>query len=831
MGLAWRFALRDLRGGLLGLRLLAICLFLGVAALAAVGSLSSAIVAELSARGKVILGGDLQMEVVQRVAEPAERAAFAKVGTMSETVRMRAMASTIDGENSVLVELKGVDAAYPLYGNFTLEKGALTARPNGTDVAIAPALAERLSLKVGDPLRIGEAQLRVIGIISQEPDRVGEGFTLGPVALVDQAGIAATKLVQPGSLYTMKYRIKTGARDPALAGDALVKAFPSGGWEVRDRTNGAPSTRRFIERLGQFLALVGLTSLIVAGIGVGNGVTSYLEDKRSGIATLKALGATSNTIFITYLLQIMIVALGGIIAGLAFGALSPWAIKTFAGNALPVQPSVALYPMPLLISAAFGILIAVGFALVPLARARDVTAASLFRGGLEPEHRPSLRTIAALILITAAIAALAIFTASNPLFAAIFLIAAAGVLIILILVGIGVRSLAARLPRPKTPLVRVALANLHRPGAQTSRLVVALGLGLTLFATLAVIESNLAGQIERTVPKRAPNFFVLDIPLADIDAFRGLVARQAPGSELVTVPSLRGPVVAVGDTRVSDMKDIPDEAWVLRGDRGLTYAAHLPQGSRIVSGKWWPKDYAGPPLVSLDVDAARALGIKVGDTLTISVLGVEIVAEIASLREINWDTLGFNFAMIYSPGVLESAPHSFMATIALKDVTQEGALNVAITKAFASTSLIRVKDVITQVSDLLGQLATAVRLASLVAVAAGIAVLIGAIAASRRARIYDAVILKTLGATRAQILGSQAIEYAGLALIVAFLALIIGAGGGWYVVTQVLGLDWSPDWIQVLGTTAAGAILVLGLGLLGTLPALAARPAQALRML
>ena len=397
MALAWRFALRDLRGGLLGLRLLAICLFLGVAALAAVGSLSSAIVAELSARGKVILGGDLQMEVVQRVAEPAELVAFAKVGTLSETVRMRAMASNIDAQNSVLVELKGVDDAYPLYGQLTLQRGALAPRPSGTDVAIAPALAERLLLKVGDSLRIGEAQLRVIGIIAEEPDRVGEGFTLGPVALVDQAGIAATKLVQPGSLYTMKYRIKTGARDPARAGEALVKAFPSGGWEVQDRTNGAPGTRRFIERLGQFLALVGLTALIVAGIGVGNGVTSYLEDKRSGIATLKALGATSNTIFITYLLQIMIVALGGIVAGLAFGALSPWVIKTFAGDALPVQPSVALYPVPLLISAAFGMLIAIGFALVPLARARDVTAASLFRGGLEPERRPSLRTIAALV--------------------------------------------------------------------------------------------------------------------------------------------------------------------------------------------------------------------------------------------------------------------------------------------------------------------------------------------------------------------------------------------------------------------------------------------------
>jgi putative ABC transport system permease protein len=827
MRLAWRLALRDMRGGLPGLWLLVVCLFLGVAALAAVGSLSSAIVAELSARGQVILGGDLQMEVSQRNAAPAERTAFAKAGSLSETVRMRAMASTTDQSNSLLVELKGVDDAWPLYGKFRLESGALMPRPRGRNVAIAPALAERLNLNIGDKIRIGEAQLRVIGIIAEEPDRLGEGFTLGPVALVDLDGIAATGLIQPGSLYTMKYRIKT--LRPTETGEALMKQFPSGGWEVQDRTNGAPGTRRFIERLGQFLALVGLTALIVAGIGVGNGVTSYLDNKRSGIATLKSLGATSDVIFKTYLIQIVLVALVGIFAGVIVGALSPWAIAFFAGDVLPVQPRVDIYPGPLLVSAVFGLLIAIGFSLSPLARARAVTAASLFRGGLEPATRPPWPVFISIAVIALMIAALAIGTAQEPMFASYFLLSALVLLVALTLVGWAVSALSARIPRPSRPLPRLALANLHRPGAQTNRLVVALGLGLTLFATLAVIESNLAGQIERTVPKRAPSYFVLDIPTAEQGRFRALVAEKAPGADVVTVPSLRGPVVAVNGQRVSEMKTIPEGAWILRGDRGLTYASSLPEGSRVVAGKWWPKDYAGSPLVSLDVRAADALGLKVGDTLTVSILGVEVEATIASFREINWDTMGFNFALIFSPGVLEGAPHNVMATIAANG--NEAGLNNAIAQAFPSSSLIRVKDVITQVGNLLGQLATAVRLASLVAVLAGIAVLIGAIAASRRARIYDAVILKTLGATRGQVLGAQAIEYAGLAILVSVIALLVGGAGGWVVVTQTLGLDWSPDWVQVLGTVVAGAALVLGLGLAGSLPALNARPASALREL
>jgi putative ABC transport system permease protein len=831
MSFAWTLALRDLRGGLAGLRLLAVCLFLGVAALAGVGSLSSSIVGELSARGQSILGGDVELQIAQRYADPDERAAFAAAGRLSETVRMRAMAARPDGRESVLAELKGVDDAYPLYGELRLAAGALAPRPAGRTVAIAPALAERLDLSVGDSVRIGDAELRIIGLIEDEPDRVGEGFTLGPVALVDMDGIAATGLVQPGSLYSTRYRLRLPAgADPAAVAKDLTEQFPSAGWEVEDRSNGAPGTRRFIERLGQFLSLVGLTALVVAGIGVGNGVASYLEGKRGSIATLKALGASSATIFRSFLIQIGLVAGAGIVAGLVVGAGVPALIATFAGDALPVSPRLAVYPLPLLVSAAYGLLIALMFALAPLARARAVSAASLFRSGVEQSSRPPARIIAAIAALGGLVILLAVATAREPGFAAIFIASVLALLLVLAALGWAVRRVAARLPRPRRPLFRLALANLHRPGSQTDRLVVALGLGLTLFATLGVIETNLSGQIDRTVPQRAPSFFALDIPVADIDRFRALVDARAPGAEVMTVPSLRGPVVAVGDQRVSEMEEIPDGAWILRGDRGLTYAAEVPEGSRIVAGEWWPADYAGPPLVSVDVEAARALGIGVGDTLTISVLGTEIEARIASLREINWDTLGFNFVMVFSPGVLEVAPHSFMATIALPPAG-EGALNRAVTNAFPSVSMIRVKDVIDQVAGLLGQLSTAVRAAASVAVAAGIAVLIGAIAASRRSRIYDSVLLKLLGATRGQVLAAQAIEYAALALILSLLAFLLGSGAGWYVVTQVLELDWAPDWPVVAATLAVGAVGTLGIGLLGSLPALSARPARALREL
>lgn len=831
IALALRFALRDLRGGLTGLRLLAICLFLGVAALAGVGSLTSAIGAGLAERGQSILGGDIAFELNQREATADEYTAMEREGRVSQIIRMRAMVARPDGGNALLSELKAVDGAYPLYGRLVLEGAA----PGPGTVAVAPALADRLDLSIGAMVRIGERPFRVGGIIREEPDRVGSGFTFGPTVIIANEDVPSTGLLQPGSIFQSHYRIRLPEGvEPKGAIERINAASPDAGWESRDRSNGSPGTQRFIERMGQFLSLVGLTALIVAGIGVGNGVTSYLEGKRGGIATLKSLGASSRMIFQTYLFQVVLVAGGAIVAGLIVGSILPAAITAIAGDALPVPPRLSLYPVPLLVSAAYGLLTAMLFALIPLARARNVAAATLFRGGLAPEGKASRAAVAMAALIALAIIALAIGTAREPGFAAWFIAAALGLLALLALLGLLVQKAAARLPRSRRLLVRLALANLHRPGAQTGRLVIALGLGLSLFATLAVVETNLSGQMATSIPARAPSFFALDVPKEEVGAFQALVKRHAPDADIATVPSLRGPVVAVRDQRVSDMQQIPEDAWILRGDRSLTYAEQLPDGNSVVEGAWWPRDYEGVPLISVDIRAARALSLRIGDTLTVSVLGVEVPARVANFREINWDTMGLNFGMIFSPNALRDAPHSYMATITLPETAgspQENAINRDFANAFPSASMIRVKDVISTLSDMLAQLSTAVRAAASVAVAAGIAVLVGAIAAARRTRIYDAVLLKLLGGTRRQVLGVQAMEYGALALLVSTISLGVAWGGGWYVATEVLDLEWAPHWPTVLITLAVGAGMTVVLGLVGALPALAARPAQALRQL
>ncbi|MAF63455.1 MULTISPECIES: FtsX-like permease family protein [Pseudomonadota] len=837
----WRIARRDLSGRFRGLRLLIICLFLGVATLATIGSLTASITGELSQRGQVILGGDFEVTMSQRLASEAELAAFEREGLLSETVRMQAMAQRTaprasgSGPDAILAELKGVDYDYPLYGTMTLQSGKYAPLDPASTV-IGAGLADRLDLKRGDKIRFGDAEFTITGIIADEPDRLGEGFTLGPVALVSDLGIQRTGLIQPGSMYEAKYRVKVGPlADPAQSIARLKAEFPEAGLELRDRDRGAPGTARFIERMGQFLSLVGLAALVIAGIGVGNGVASYLATKRQGIATLKILGAGSGDILRIYLVQILAVSALAILGGLIAGALIPPAIIAAAGDVLPVKPGFAIYPRPLAVSAAYGLLIAFIFALPPLARARHVPAAGLFRSLIEGNRWPDRATLIAVGIGIAGIVTLALVTAREAVFSAWFMAAATGVLLMLAGIGWAIRWTASRLPRPKAPLLRLALANLHRPGAQTGQLVVALGLGLTLFVILAGIQTSLTNEITRTVPKEAPNLFVLDVPVAREAEFRRTVEQAAPGAAINAVPSLRGTVTGYKNIRVADLKDIPENAWVLRGERGLTYAETLPEGSELIEGKWWPKGYEGPPLVSIDREMANVLDLKVGDSLTVSLLGREFTARIASLRQINWDTMGFNYVMVFSPNTLRDAPHNLAATVSLKGMAdadvKERAVSKAVLAGFASSSVIEVRDVIGQVTTILTQIATAIAAAGSIAILSGIAVLIGAIAASRQARIYDSVILKTLGATRRQILSAQALEYGLLAALLALVALALGLTAAWYVITQIFSFNWAPDWPVVMLTLAGGALLTLGLGIAGSLPVLAARPARALRQL
>jgi putative ABC transport system permease protein len=836
IALAWTLARRELRGGLKGLRLLIACLVLGVAAIAGVGSLSRSILEGLAAQGRVLLGGDIEVRLTHREATLPESRFFATVGTVSDTARMRAMVRSQASDERLLGELKAVDVRYPMYGAFELmDGGALQERlrfaPDGIPgVVIDPILSDRIEAPVGSLIQIGDGTFRVAGLIKVEPDRANEGFALGPSVIIGMPALARTNLVQPGSLVRWHYRIKTAPDvNVETAVEQMKTAFPNADWRITDRRNGAPGVRRFIDQLGQFLTLVGLTALMVSGVGVANAVSAHLARKVPTIATLKTMGAPSRLVFETYLIQIALVGVAAILLGLALGAALPPFLAQLLSAQLPVPPKIALYWQPLLLAGSFGALVALAAALWPLAQAKDTPAARLFRARIAGlDRRPGWPVIAGIAVTLSAVIALAVLTSTRELLALGVVGAAFAILALLRAIAWGVTRVAARLPRPKAPLARLALGNLHRPGAVTPAVLTALGLGLTMFATLAVVETNLNAQLRQAMPGKAPAFFFLDIPPDDAQRFQQVASGVAGVGAIEMVPSLRGAVTSLNGVSTATMTPPKEDGWFIRGDRQLTYMADLPEGNVITAGQWWPADYAGPPLVSLDSEIGLNYGLKVGDTIGVSVLGVELVATIANFRRVDWESLGFNFAMLFAPGTLESAPHTFMATVEASPAA-EPVLFRTLTDAFPTASAIRFKEVATSVTALFEQMATAIRATALVTIIAGILVLIGAMAAGQAAKTYDAVLLKVLGAQRRQILAAYLMEYALLGAIAGVIAVLCGLGAGWVVVTQIFDMSFSLDVGPLLATVAGGAVLTIALGLVGTWAALRVRPNAVLR--
>jgi putative ABC transport system permease protein len=842
--LALRFAWRELRGGLRGFGVFVACIALGVMAIAGVGSVAKSLSEGLSSAGRVILGGDLAFSLVQREASGDEKAFLGAHGVVSTVKTLPTMARTSDGR-AVLVELKAVDGAYPLFGavatNPALPLSALFApQSDAVGAAVDPALLTRLDLKLGDRITIGSAAIELRAVLTAEPDKLAGGIGFGPRVLISEEALRASGLLQPGSIVRWQYRLRlsdSSASDGAVA--AVEKeargALPNAGWEIRTRSKASPQLERNVERFSQYLTLVALTALLVGGVGVANAVASHLARKRDSIATMKALGATGAGVFAVYCTQIVLVALFATLLGALLGAALPFVIAKAFGSLIPLPVEPSLYPSTLVISIGYGLLTALAFSLWPLGRAHDISVSMLFRDQIAAERRwPRRRYVIATVAIVAALAALAIVFTYDHRLAAMFIASAAAIFVALRLVATLVMAVARRLPRPRSTPLRLAIANISRPGALTPSVVLSLGLGLCLLVTLIEIDGNLHRQFAAGLPEKAPSFFFLDIPSADAERFDSAVRAEAPRSRLERVPMLRGRIVAANGIKAEDLKPGEGSAWVLRGDRGITYATTLPQGSRVVAGDWWAADYAGEPLISLESKTAADLNLKVGDTLTVNVLGRNITARIANLRAVDWQNLGINFVLVFSPGAFAGAPHSDIATLTFADggtPAEETGLMKALAKAFPSVSAVRVKDALETVDHLIGNLLLGLRSASAVTLIAAALVLGGALAASQRFRIYDAIVLKTLGATRGRLIAAYALEYLLIGLATVLFGVAAGSLAAALVVTRVMEVPFVFVTAQAAGAAGAALLITVTLGLAGTLTALNRKPAAVLRNL
>ncbi|MFO6464390.1 ABC transporter permease [Jannaschia sp. KMU-145] len=832
---AWRIATRELRGGLRGFRIFLACLALGVAAIAAVGSVRVSITEGLEREGRNILGGDAEVQFTYRAATADERAWLDALGTVSEVMDFRSMVATGEGieADRALTQVKAVDDLYPLVGEVELEPAIpLDEALAGDGVVVHPVLADRLGLAVGDPLWMGANRLTITARLVREPDAGADGFGLGPRTLVRTAALEGSGLLAEGSLFDSEYRLvlppETTDADLDAARAAMEAEFAETGARWRDRRNAAPQVERFVDRIGSFLVLVGLAGLAVGGVGVSAAVRAYLDRKTGVIATLKTVGAEGRTIFAAYLMQVGLLAALGIAIGLGIGLLIPLAAGPFIEAQLPVPVALGLHPSPLVEAALYGALTALIFTLWPLARTEQVRAASLFRDGSGPIRGwPRRRYIVALALAALLLIGLSAWLSGIPTLA---LYSAAGIavaLAVLVLAAWGVRRLArwgagTRAVRGH-PALRLALGSVGGPGGEATAVVLSLGLGLTVLAAVGQIDANMRAAIDRDLPEVAPSYFFVDIQPDQLPAFLDRVTNDPAVSRVDSAPMLGGVVRSIGGRDAAQI-----DHWVTRGDRRISFADALPAGTTLTAGEWWPEGYAGPPRVSMAQEEAEEIGVALGDEIVMNVLGRDITATVTSFREVDFSSGGIGFVLVFDANALTGAPHTWLSTVYAEEEA-EAAILRDVAGAAPNITAIRVRDAIGLVTEALSALAAATSWGAGATLLTGFVVLIGAAAAGERGRVAEAAILKTVGATRRTILASFALRSAMLGAAAGIVAIAGGALAGWGIMRFVMEAPFRFEPVSALAIVIGGALATLLAGLAFAWRPLATRPARVLR--
>ena len=823
MSLGGKLARRDLKGGFGGLGLLFTCLLLSVAGLAAVLSLVAAMETAIDDSGRSLLGGDLKFEQAQRPATDAELAVLRDAGEVSIGIATRAMLLTED--DFALIDLRSADDAFPLAGTIDMAAGAPPA--NADEIALGTEIASRSGLRVGDTVDLGQAAFTVSGLIERMP---GGSFVLAPPALVTADGIARTGLVVPGSLVDYEVRLLVeGEPDLDALGEELAAQLEPIGWDVDTREGAAGGTQRFVSSTGDMLLFVAIAALGIGALGIGSAMRAFAASRRETIARLKLVGATAAPLRSMLGIEILLVAILALLPALAIGALAPVIVGGIVGDRLPLAPDPGPHWGALGLAAAVGLLTTLAVSWRPLASALRTQPKATLRQTAAPDGMDARRSDWLVPLAaTAAVVALLLLAADTPLLAAVAIGSLIGLGILFLIFGWLVRRLARSARHVGNPVVRLGIAALDRPGNATQRLVLALGLGLSILVALGAGGQSLLTEIDTAIPERAPSHFIIDVPREREADLRALAQRESPGAEVRVVPSLRAAVTAVDGIPVAELPE-ERQSWLVRGDRGLTFSAEVPEGNRITEGEWWPADYSGAPLISLENEAAEDLQIGVGDTLTFSIAGREITATVAALREVDWQTFGFNFGIVFAPGTLEEAPYTLLAQLEPGEAGLADGFERRLATELPMVTAISVAGILAEVRSILTALDAAIRIAVALAIVIGVIVLAGSVVATRAARARDLTLLRLVGARWRQLVASQLTEFALLSVTAVALAFATGLALAYAAIVYQFEIDFRPDLPQLIALAAAAIALAIGSAMVAVWPALTASTGRALK--
>lgn len=821
--LAWIIASRELAGGVRGFVIYLACIALGVFAIAAAGSVTEGFSRGLASEARTLLGGDAMFTASQRRATPEERAWMDAQGQVSERISLNVMGQA--GETRQQVDIRAVDDRHPLlgtdvvFGTASLDQ-ALAFEDGKWGVAVTPSLLEAFALEIGDDIQLGTITATIRARLDAEADGIGTPGVFGPEATIDLTALEEAGRLTNGQLFRSRYLmiLPEGQTGNAVA-QAAETEWGNSGLRYRAPEDAIDGLQRLLEMLNTFLSVIGIAALVAGGVGIAQACTSFLQSRIHSIAAFKALGADTQTVRMAYLIQLGVLALLGALIGVALGAAMPFLIAAFLGDRIPLPSVLAIYPEPLLRGIFLGLLAAAMFVLPPLGRARATRPAALFRSlGLDdqasvPRLERGFAVAAAITLVL-----LAIITSSTPVITA-FLLAGSG---LAWLIFLGAAVLIRRGARRALPAARgfgrLVLSNLSGPGSLAPKVAPALGLGLALLVFVVVIQANIVRQVKETAAANLPALFITQIPQAEIETFDALIAAQGIEIEdpeaFRRTPLIIGRVISLNGAEIDEDSVAESERWVIDGEVGMPYIGRQPPEVNLTDGEWWPEDYSGPLLVSIETDAARGLGLGLGDTIGFRVFGREVEATVASLRDVDWGSFGANTAFILSPGTLEAAQPQHIA-IVQTEPGGEAAIIGALAADFPNVVVFQTREALATAGRLLGNISIAINAAASIVLIAGLLVLFGAFASMARERRKEAALLKTFGASRWQVFGLYAAEFGVSGAVASLLGAAIGTAAAWPVVTQQFEAEWAMPWMELIAilglsilVSAAGGLVV-----------------------
>lgn len=818
-----RIAWKEFAGSIARFRIFLACLGVGAFAIAASGSVTASFREGVTNEARMLLGGDVGFSGAQRMALPEELAFMQSLGDVTQTASLRIMAESQSGRRQA--DLRVVDDAFPLLGQVVLSgtddslPDALSERDGRWGIAVSQTFLDQLDVSVGDDVMLGTIPAHVTAVLESEPDRLGVPGAFEPSVLANIEAARSTGRLDTGMLFRSSYLVRLSSdTDLDALEERSTAELGEDGLRMRRPEDAVDGLQELLDLLNSFLAVVGVASLVAGGIGISQATAAFLDSRVGSISALKSFGASASDIRWIYLLQLGGLAMLGAAIGVGLGATTPYLLAVFADGAIPLPQTLAIYPQPLAYAFVLSVLAAGAFALPAIGRARATPPAALFR---RIENNTAIRHSGAEQISAIAAGVLLVIVSSvfspRPLMT-LGLLSGAGLCYALLA---GAAQLIRRIARQRSLHARGArrlmLSNLGGPGSLAPLIAPAIGLGVALLTLVSCVQTNLLRQIGETAPANLPSLVFSQIPNRDAEQFDSLLAAQgvdiADPESYRRIPMLLARVTSLRGEPLVEDEVSESERWVVGREIQVTYLAKKPDEVELTRGDWWPEDYQGPPLVSLEAGVADGLGLDVGDEIGFRIFGREVDAHVASIRRVEWDGFGVNRAFIFSPGQISAAnPQNF--AIAQVPIENERPIIEAVGDAFPDVIVFQTREALATAEKVVGDISVAVSAIASVVTIAGLLVLAGALATIARKRQVEAALLKTIGATRSRIIRLYAGELGLAGGCGVVIGVVFGLLAAWIVVVNVFEARWFVPILPILiiSVTALGVSALGGAG-------------------